>query len=120
MDTALWVVQIILAFAFIMAGGMKLALPKPKLVEKMAVMEEFSQQTIRIIGTLEVLGALGMLLPAWLGILPWLTPLAALGLALTMLVAASVHARRSEKGMIAVNMMMLAMALFVVYGYWFA
>ena len=120
MTTALWIVQIILAFAFLMAGGMKLMMPKPKLQEQMAVMEEFSQQTIRAIGTVEVLGALGLVLPVWLGILPWLTPLAAVGLALTMIVAAWVHARRGEAPMIGVNVMLLALALFVVYGYWIA
>jgi hypothetical protein len=47
-----------------------------------------SQPTARIIGVLEVLEAIGIVLPALTGIVPWLTPLAALGLVLTMIGAA--------------------------------
>jgi hypothetical protein len=69
-----------------------------------------------LIGLLEVLGATGLILPAVTGILPGLTPLAALGLALTMIGAMLTHLRRKELPMIAVNFVLLALAAFVVYG----
>jgi len=62
------------------------------------------------------LGAIGLVLPALTGILPWLTPLAALGLVLLMIGAAFTHLRRKEYGNIAINAVLLVLAAFVVYG----
>jgi hypothetical protein len=81
--------------------------------------EDFSQQTVRIIGVLEVLGAIGIVLPALSGILPSLTPLAALGLVLTMIGAALTHLRRSEYSVITVTAVLLIQAAFVAYGWFF-
>ena len=64
MNTALWIVQALLAIAFLMAGAMKTFQPKEKLAEKMGWVEDFSQGQIRTIGILEILGALGLILPA--------------------------------------------------------
>jgi uncharacterized membrane protein YphA (DoxX/SURF4 family) len=119
MGIASWVAQGLLAVAFVAAGTTKLAQPKEKLVKNMAWVEDFSQPTIRIIGALEVLGAIGLVLPALTGILPWLTPLAALGLVLTMIGAALTHLRRKEYGNIAMNAVLLVLAAFVVYGRFF-
>lgn len=119
MGIALWVVQVLLAAAFLWSGAMKLAQPKEKLAEKMAWMEDSSQGTVRVIGALEVLGAIGIVLPALTGILPWLTPLAALGLVLTMIGAALTHLRRAEYGVIAVPAVLLILAAFVAYGRFF-
>jgi hypothetical protein len=96
MGTALWVAQVLLAVAFLGAGATKLSQPKEKLAKNMAWVEDFSQGTVRLIGALEVLGAIGLVLPALTGILPWLTPLAALGLALLMAGAVYTHLRRKE------------------------
>ena len=85
----------------------------------MAWVEDFSQPTVRIIGALEVLGAIGIVLPALTGILPWLTPLAALGLVLTMIGAALTHLGRTEYGYIAVAALLLILAAFVAYGRFF-
>ena len=76
MNIALWTIQILLAAFFVMAGLMKVLQPKEKLAEQMAWVEDFSQRQIRVIGTLELLGGIGLILPAVTGILPWLTPLA--------------------------------------------
>jgi len=113
---ALWTVQILLALAFLMAGFMKATRPKEELQDKMAYVEDFSQGTVRLIGTLEILGAIGLVLPVLTGILPWLTPLAAVGLALTMVGAAITHIRRGESQMIVTNVVLLALAAFVAYG----
>jgi hypothetical protein len=64
---------------------------------------------------LEVLGAIGLIVPLLTGILPWLTPLAAIGLVLTMLGAMATHLRRGENQMLAVNLVLL-LAAFVAYG----
>jgi uncharacterized membrane protein YphA (DoxX/SURF4 family) len=115
----LWVAQVLLAVAFLGAGAMKLSQPKEKLVKNMAWVEDFSQPAVRLIGAAEVLGAIGVVLPALTGILPWLSPLAALGLVLLMLGAALTHLRRTEYGNIAMNAVLLVLAAFVVYGRFF-
>ena len=119
MGIALWAVQVLLATAFLVSGGAKLSQPKEKLVKNLAWVEDFSQGTVRIIGVLEVLGAIGIVLPALTGILPWLTPLAALGLVLTMIGAALTHLRRAEYSVITVPAVLLILAAFVAYGRFF-
>jgi len=119
MGIALWVVQVLLAAAFLVSGATKLSQPKEKLAKNMAFVEDFSQPTVRLIGALEVLGAIGVVAPALTGILPWLSPLAAFGLVLTMIGAALTHLRRAEYGNIAVNAVLLVLAAFVAYGRFF-
>jgi VIT1/CCC1 family predicted Fe2+/Mn2+ transporter len=81
--------------------------------------EDFSQPAVRLIGAAEVLGAIGVVLPALTGVLPWLTPLAALGLVLLMVGAALTHLRRKEYGNVAINAVLLVLAAFVAYGRFF-
>ena len=119
MGIALWVVQVLVAAAFLMSVATKLSQPKEKLVKNMAWVEDFSQPTLRIIGALEVMGAIGVVLPALTGIVLWLTPLAAVGLVLTMIGAALTHLRRTEYGGIAVNAVLFVLAAFVAYGRFF-
>jgi uncharacterized membrane protein YphA (DoxX/SURF4 family) len=119
MSIALWVAQGLLAVAFLAAGVTKLRQPKEKLAKNMAWVEDFSQPAVRTIGVLEVLGAIGIVVPALTGILPWLTSLAALGLVLLMIGAALTHLRRREYGNIAMNAVLLVLAAFVVYGRFF-
>ena len=115
----MWVAQVLLAVAFLGAGATKLSQPKEKLAKNMAWVEDFSQPAVRLIGVAEVLGAIGIVLPPLAGILPWLTPLAALGLVLTMIGAALTHLRRAEYGNIAMNAVLLVLAAFVAYGWFF-
>jgi uncharacterized membrane protein len=117
MGIALWAFQVLLGLAFIAAGGMKLAQPKEKLAQNnMAWVEDFSQGAVRLIGALEVLGALGLVLPALTGILPWLTPLAALGLALLMAGAVYTHLRRKEGSAVVPPAVLLLLAALVAVG----
>lgn len=95
MNTVLWIIQIVLAGAFVMAGAMKLSQGK-KLQDKMAWMEGLSDGTVRFIGAAELLGGIGLVLPAAIGIAVWLTPLAAAALAVTMLLAVVTHVRRKD------------------------
>jgi len=116
MNIALWIVQGLLALVFGMAGATKLTQPKNKLAGQMAWVDDFSPGMVKLIGAVEVLGALGLILPWATGILPILTPIAAAGLALTMVGAAWTHLRRRETPMIAVNVVLLLLAAFVAYG----
>ena len=117
MNLALWIIAIVLAVAFAGSGLMKLVVPKDKLVTAgQGWAQDFSPSTIRLIGVLEILGAIGLILPAALHIAPILVPLAAIGLALTMVGAAVVHARRKEAPMIAVNAVLLTLAVIVAWG----
>nr|WP_300149815.1 DoxX family protein [Propionicimonas sp.] len=117
MDIALWIVAGVLALAFVGAGGMKLAQPKEKLAASgMGWVEDFGQGAIRLIGTLEVLAAIGLILPPLVNIAPVLAPLAAVGLVLLMVGAAVTHARRKEPQMIVANLVLLALAAFVAVG----
>lgn len=70
-------------------------------------------------GVVEILGALGVILPRLTGILPVLTPLAAAGLALIMAIAISFHVRRKESSAIGLTALLFLMAAFVAYGRWF-
>ena len=117
MNTALWIVQGLLAFMFLMGGMMKLRTPKEEFVKKMAWANDFSQGQIRAIGTAEVLGVMGLILPLATGILPILTPVAAVGFVLLMLGAASTHMRRgNETQMVMMNVMLIVMTAFVAWG----
>jgi uncharacterized membrane protein YphA (DoxX/SURF4 family) len=118
MNTAIWIVQIVLALAFLMAGIGKATQPLDKLSERMKWIPGVQPPSlVRVIGVLEALGAIGLILPALTGILPWLTPLAAAGLALIMLLALAFHLRRGDPSMHYVtNIVLLALAVFVVYG----
>lgn len=116
MDTVLWVVQVLLALAFLLAGFGKATQPYEKLGQQMAWVRRFSPGTVRLIGVVEVLGAIGLIVPALTGILPVLTPVAAVGLVLVMLGAMVTHARAGENPMIVANLVLLALAAFVAYG----
>ena len=116
MNTAIWIAQILLALAFAGSGISKLVQPYEKLAAQMGYVNDFTPGAIRAIGTWEVLGAIGAVLPTLTGILPWLTPVAAFGLAVNMGGAMATHFRRNEYPMIIANLVLLALAGFVAYG----
>ena len=117
MNTALWIVQGVLA-AFFGSGGIVKAVRPPKRLydQGLTWVEDFSPGVVKTIGGLEVAAALGLVLPAVTGIAPVLVPLAAVGLGLIMIGAAVVHVRRGEIPFIAVNAVLLAAAAFVAWG----
>lgn len=116
MNIAIWIVQGLLAALFGMAGVTKSTQSYDNLRKQMPWVRAFSLEQVRIIGFLEFLGGIGIILPALTGILPWLTPVAATGLALTMLGAMLTHIRLKEYPMLLINLVLLAMAAFVMYG----
>lgn len=117
MHIALWAMTALLSFAFLAAGMMKIVQPKPVLAENgMGFVETVDGTTVKAIGVVEVLGALGLVLPAALDIAPVLVPLAAVGVAIVMVGAIVVHARRGERQPIVANVVLLALALVVAWG----
>ena len=115
MNIALWIVQVLLAAAFIFAGVTK-AFRYEYAHATLPWVKDVPRGLTTFIGVSELLGGLGLLLPALTGILPWLTPLAAAGLALIMLLAIGFHATRREWSAIGFNAVLLLLAVFVAYG----
>jgi uncharacterized membrane protein YphA (DoxX/SURF4 family) len=117
MNVVLWIIAGVLAAAFLGSGLMKIIQPKEKLAAAgMAWTEDFTPGTIKTIGALEILGAIGLILPAVLDIAPVLTAVAALGLVLVMIGAAVTHVRRKEPQLIGINAVLLVLAALVVWG----
>ena len=111
-NRALWIVQGVLAALFLFAGGMKLITP----VEVLSAMSPFPDAFIRVIGVCEVLGAVGLILPWALRILPGLTALAAAGLVLIM-VGATVSTLAIGGGLLALPTLLFGLlAALVAYG----
>ncbi|MCA0294825.1 MAG: DoxX family protein [Actinobacteria bacterium] len=121
MNVALWIAAGLLAAAFLAAGAMKLAQPKEKIAASMGWAEDFSANTIKMIGAFEVLGAIGLILPPLVGIAPVLAPLAAVGLVVIMIGAIATHLRRKETQPVLANVVLFALAAFVAVGrFWIA
>ena len=116
MNRAIWVVQGLLAIVFLGAGGVKIVTPTPELLSQMPWVEDLPAGAAKVIGTLELAGAVGLIAPAATKIVPMLTPAAAGGLALTMVGAGLLHIRRGEYPDVIVPLVLLALCLFVVYG----
>lgn len=97
MNLALWVIAALLAIAFIAAGTMKLARSRSELsASGMDWANDLSDGQVKAIGLVELLGGIGVVLPAIVNVAPILVPLAAVGLALTMVGAAVFHIRRGD------------------------
>lgn len=118
MKYALWIVQVLLALAFVAAGFMKLTMPIEQLAQNMVWVNDVPAWLVRFIGLAELAGGLGLVLPTLTRIQPQLTPLAGTGLALVMILASGFHLTRSEFGLIIPNIVLLALAAFVAYGRW--
>ena len=117
METALWIMQGLLAAIFLVTGMTKLTQPRLKMAAgPMHWAADVTDAQFRAIGLVEVVGAIGLILPAALGIAPLLTPLAAVGLVLIMVGAIRTHVRYAETDRLAVPIVVLALALFVAVG----
>jgi len=91
MNVALWIASGLLAFAMVAAGGLKLAIPRVKLAEKMKWAKTWSDGQVKLLGVAEVLGGVGVIVPHVTGIMPILTPIAAACLVVLMIGAAKTH-----------------------------
>ena len=113
MNLALWIV------AYLVGGTGKVIVSKTKLAAagpSAKWVEDFNGDTVKLIGILEVLAAVGLILPAVLDIAPILVPMAALGLVLVMLGATATRIRRREFKLMALDLVYVALAAFVVWG----
>jgi hypothetical protein len=119
MTYILWIIQVLLALLFLFAGGTKLVLP----IDVLTSMGSPNQILlpglfIRFIGVVEVLGALGLILPGLLRIRPDLTPLSAAGLVIIMIGATVLTFAADGVGAALVPLVVGILAAFVAYGRW--
>lgn len=82
----------------------------------MSWVESYTDQQVKAIGAVEVVGGLGLVLPALTGIVPVLTPIAAVGVAIIMIGAALTHARRNEWAEIAPSVVLFVLAAVIAWG----
>lgn len=117
MNIALWIVAVVLGASILASGAMNVSQSKEKLAASgNGWVEDFGAGTVRTIGVLEILGGIGLILPAAVDVAPVLVPVAAVGLVALMIGAALTHARRHETRSIAINAVLLAGAVFVAWG----
>ena len=115
MNIGLWIVQGLLAALFV-SGGVLKTFKYQSARAKLPWVRVVPRGLVTFIGISELLGGLGLLLPMLTGILVWLTPLAAAGLALIMFLAIGFHASRCEVPAIGINVVILVLAAFIIYG----
>ena len=112
MNITLWVLQVLLAAAFLAHGWLLLS-PPPEIVEQMnASLPRWFQL---FLGIAEVLAAVGLTLPGLTRILPWLVTWAAVGIMIVMVSATIFHLVRGEFSSAAITLLLLVMATFVAY-----
>jgi hypothetical protein len=117
MNVVLWIVAGVLAAFYLAAGLTKLSQPREKLAAgQMGWAEDFSDGGVKGIGAVELLGAIGLILPWALGIATILTPLAATGLVIVQIGAIVVHVRRKELKALPINVVLVLLAAFVAIG----
>jgi putative oxidoreductase len=111
----LWIAQVIVAGMFMAVGIMKTFTPITEL-SKMMPLAEDSPALIRFIGTMEILGSLGLILPAALKILPRLTVWAAYGFTLIMILGLLYHLTRNEIAALPSNIVLGLLSTFIAWG----
>jgi uncharacterized membrane protein YphA (DoxX/SURF4 family) len=116
MTYALWVVQVLLALLFLLAGGMKFVMSVEEMTKQMPV--PLSGWFLRFIGVAEILGGLGLILPGLLRIRPGLTPLAAAGLVIIMIGATVITLTWMGVAQALMPLVVGLLAAFVAYGRW--
>ena len=112
----LWIAEVLLAVFFLLAGSMHAFMPIEQAAKIAAWVASAPVALVRFIGVAELAGAIGVVLPGATRVKPWLTPLAAAGLAITMLLAMPVHIARGEVSLLGRNIAALSLAGFVVWG----
>ena len=118
MNIVLWIAQGLLAAMYLMAGTMK-TFQTAKAQEQFPWAKNRSDEFVRFVGVSELLGAFGLILPILMGILPWLTPIAAVGLSLIQLLAIfTEHLPKKEYNIVPMNLVLLALSIFIVIGRW--
>lgn len=115
MNTTIWIIQCVLATVFSASGLVIMWLPKKKLATRLSWVNEYSDGMRYFICSSKIAGAIGLILPMYLNILPILTPIAALGIATIMVLAIEYHIRKKEYKDLPAPIIFLALSLFVAY-----
>jgi len=117
LDFWLWVASAIAALFYVFAFYLKVIQPKEKTAQMMPWVGTSSPAFVNFVGCVDLAGGLGLIIPVATGILPFLTPLAALGTIVLQVLAIGFHARRGEtKQTIGLNIILLAIGMFVLWG----
>ena len=116
MNIALWVIAAVVALVFLASGLMKVIQPTEKLVASGMKWAAAVPGGAKALGALEVLAAIGLILPPALGIAPVLAPLAAVGIALIMVGAIVIHLRAKEAPQAGLTVLLLVLAIVVAWG----
>jgi hypothetical protein len=117
-NIALWIAQGLLALVYLAAGGLKVVRSREQLVASgnFDWMKDSSDAGVKAVGLVEILGALGVILPWLTGIAPILTPIAAVGLVVVQIGALRVHLVRNEHQPLPANVLLLLLAAFAAVG----
>jgi len=116
MNRTLWIVQVLLAALFLVAGGAKFLMPADQMTQGMPAWMSIS--FLYFIGVCEILGGIGLILPGLLHIKPGLTPLAAAGLTIIVIGATAVTVMGGMIATALVPLVAAILAAFVTYGRW--
>ncbi len=117
MNSLVWVFSVVLALVFLIVGLVRVF--KYELAkDRFQWVNDVPRALVTMIGVAEILGALGLVLPVATGIYPWLTPVAAAGLAILMLMAGTFHGQRREYQEASVNALLLIMTALIAYARW--
>lgn len=112
MNVVLWILQVLLAVAFFAHGWLFLAPPPEVAVQMNAMLPRWFQL---FLGIAEILAAVGLTLPGWTRVAPWLVTWAAVGIMVVMVSATVLHVVRGEMLSSAITLVLLAIATFVAY-----
>jgi DoxX-like family len=112
----LWVAQLLLAAAYALFGSMKATQPLDQLAAMMTWIPDFPPLFVRTLGVVEVLGAVGLILPSLTRIQPRLTVIAALCILVHQLCAVTLHVSKGEFGVLGLNVVLIALAAFIFWG----
>lgn len=118
MNVTLWVAAGMLAIIALTGGLIKLFIPKAKLAKQPGAKwaQDVSGGFVKLLGVLEILAAVGLILPAAVNIVPALVPVTAVCWMLLMICAMIAHLRHGEAKLIAVNLIYLLLAAFIAWG----
>jgi uncharacterized membrane protein len=118
LNVTLWALQVLLACFFVMVGYSHAIMPFEQIAREATWMNDVPRWLSLFIGYAEIAGGLGLIMPAATRIAPWLTPLAALGLATIMILAIPFHVLKGEASVIGTHALFAALAGFVAWGRW--
>ena len=118
LNITLWLVQVLLASFFVMVGYSHALMPFDEIAKEATWMNDMPRWLSLFIGYAEIAGGLGVIIPAATRLTPWLTPLAAVGLATIMILAIPFHVLKGEASVVWIHALFAVLGLFVAWGRW--